>query len=39
MMKNDKQYRDAALGAFIGYVGITIVCIAMIIIKEIYGLS
>jgi len=38
-MKDDRRYRDAALGVFIGYTGISILCIIMIIIKEIYGLS
>ena len=30
-MKSDRQYRDAALGAFIGWVGIVLTCLIMVI--------
>ena len=30
-MKSDRQYRDATLGAFIGWVGIILTCVLMVI--------
>ena len=30
-MKSDRQYRDAALGAFIGWTGIILMCLLMVI--------
>ena len=30
-MKNPRQYRDAALGAFIGWIGILVMCIIMVL--------
>ena len=29
-MKSDRQYRDAALGAFIGWIGIILMCLIMV---------
>ena len=31
MKKRERQYRDAALGAFIGYVGILLICLILVI--------
>ena len=36
-MKSDRQYRDAALGAFIGWVGIILLCLFMILFTGCYG--
>ena len=30
-MKSDRQYRDAALGAFVGWIGIILTCLIMVI--------
>jgi len=30
-MKSDKQYRSAALGAFIGWIGIILLCLIMVL--------
>jgi len=32
--KRDKQYKDAALGAFVGFIGILIVCLAAFVWSE-----
>jgi len=32
--KRDIQYKDAALGAFIGFVGILIMCLAAVVWSE-----
>lgn len=34
-MKSDKQYRDSAVGAFVAWIGILVICIVMVIIKHI----
>jgi hypothetical protein len=36
-MKSDRQYRDAALGAFIGWIGILVMCILMVLFSGCYG--
>ena len=36
-MKSDRQYRDAALGAFIGWVGIILLCLIMVLFSGCYG--
>jgi len=34
-MKSDKQYRDSAFGAFVGWIGILVMCIVIVIIEHI----
>ena len=36
-MKSDRQYRDAATGAFIGWIGILVTCIIMVLFSGCYG--
>jgi len=36
-MKSNRQYRDAALGAFIGWIGILVMCILMVLFSGCYG--
>ena len=37
MNKNNKQYKDAALGAFIGWIGILLSCLIIILFTGCYG--
>ena len=36
-MKSDRQYRDAALGACIGWIGILLLCLIMVLFSGCYG--
>jgi len=36
-MKTDRQYRDAALGTFVGWIGILVMCIIMVLFSGCYG--
>tara|TARA_Y100000034_G_C6870711_1_gene397488 strand:- start:878 stop:1381 length:504 start_codon:yes stop_codon:yes gene_type:complete len=36
-MKSDRQYRDAALGAFIGWIGILLFCLMAVLFTGCYG--
>ncbi len=36
-MKSNRQYRDAALGAFVGWIGILVTCILMVLFSGCYG--
>ena len=36
-MKSNRQYKDAALGAFIGWIGILLMCILMVIMSILPG--
>jgi hypothetical protein len=37
MNKNNKQYKDAALGAFIGWIGILLSCLIIVLFTGCYG--